>query len=125
MKHHTLPGVGFAALLLGSTVSAQTLPVSNQESVTLPTFDVTESKPVGYGTTNALGATRMNLAIKDTPNSIVILNRELMDDLGALDGLDILKYASGVAPSSTRTINVVTVRGEEVRPNNGANCLDG
>ncbi len=125
MKHHTLPGVSFAVLLLGSTLSAQTVPAADQESVTLPTFDVTESKPVGYGTTNALGATRMNLAIKDTPNSIVILNRELMDDLGALDGLDILKYASGVAPSSTRTINVVTVRGEEVRPNNGANFLDG
>lgn len=91
----------------------------------LPTFDVSESKPVGYGTTNALGATRMNLAIKDTPNSIVILNRELMDDLGAQDGLDILKYASGVAPASTRSINVVTIRGEEVRPNNGANFLDG
>lgn len=93
--------------------------------VRLATFDVTDSKPVGYGTTNALGATRMNLPIMDTPNSIVILNRELMDDLGTADGLDILKYASGVAPASTRTINVVTIRGEEVRPNNGANFLDG
>ena len=113
--------------MLGLTarLAAQTTPPPAGETQVLPTFDVTESKPVGYGTTNALGATRMNLAITDTPHSIVILNRELMDDLGALDGLDILKYASGVSPASTRTINVVSIRGEEVRPENGANFLDG
>jgi iron complex outermembrane receptor protein len=98
---------------------------NDEGRVVLPTFDVSGSKPVGYGTTNALGATRMNMAVKDTPNAIVILNRELMDDMGTQDGLDILKYASGVGPSSTRTINVVTIRGQEVRPTNGSSYLDG
>jgi len=114
--------VPLIALALSAVLGAQE---AESEPVVLPTFNVTESKAVGYGTTNALGATRMNLPITDTSNSIVILNRELMDDLGALDGLDILKYASGVSPASTRTINVVSVRGEEVRPSNGANFIDG
>ena len=125
MNNKLIYGLCLGTILLVHPVAAQTTAAQPQEALVLPTFDVTEAKPVGYGTTNALGATRMNLAIKDTPNSIVILNRELMDDLGTLDGLDILKYASGVAPASTRTINVVTIRGEEVRPNNGSNFLDG
>lgn len=125
MNHKIIFGVCLLALLPMRRLEAQPAPSVDDEPTVLPAFDVTDSKPVGYGTTNALGATRVNLAINDTPNSIVILNRELMDDLGALDGLDILKYASGVAPASTRTINVVTIRGEEVRPNNGANFLDG
>jgi len=125
MKNKIIFGVWLLALVPMPWLAGQPAPSVESEPTVLPAFDVTGTKPVGYGTTNALGATRVNLAISDTPNSIVILNRELMDDLGALDGLDILKYASGVSPASTRTINVVTIRGEEVRAHNGANVLDG
>ena len=73
----TFGAVTLSSLLLALRLAAQTVAVPpNPEPTVLPTFDVTDSKPVGYGTTNAIGATRMNLAIKDTPNTIVILNRE-------------------------------------------------
>lgn len=126
MKTKLIYGLCFCSLLPLFRLSAQSSSdATEEEAVELPPFNVTASETMGYGTPNALGATRVNVAITDTPNSVVILNRELMDDLGTTDGLDILKYASGVNPASTRTINVVSMRGEEVRPGNGANFLDG
>ena len=57
--------------------SAQTLPApKDDEAVKLAPFEVISDKGTrGYGTTNAVGATRVNAPIEITPQSVISLNQ--------------------------------------------------
>lgn len=55
---------------------------ANDESVTvLQSMEVTSSRDEGYRSTQTVSGSRTVEALRDTPTSISILNRELMDDL--------------------------------------------
>ena len=121
MTQKMILGVCLSSLLLVPRLTAQSAPASSEATV-LPAFDISDSKPVGYGTTNAIGATRMNIAIKDTPNSIVILNRELMDDLGTLDGLDVRLSMNALVSAS---VGAKTRNGRPTAPSSSACPISG
>ncbi len=110
----------FAFTLL-SVLSAQTPPrpasppapgVANDETVTLEPFEVVTDKGTrGYGTTNALGATRINSPIADTPQAVVSLNQEFLRDINPTNLADALRFVSGVTKSAGEYGGEVTIRG--------------
>jgi outer membrane receptor protein involved in Fe transport len=53
------------------------------EALVLSVFEVTGDRDVGYRSTQTVASTRTLENLRDTPNSISIINRELIDDLGA------------------------------------------
>jgi len=55
---------------------------SPSEGVQLLIFEVSADKDEGYRSTQTIAGTRTIENLRDTPNSISIINRELMDDLG-------------------------------------------
>jgi len=96
----------------------------NDKVVELDPFTVTESKSTGYGATSSVGGTRINLPINDVPISIVVLNREFMDDVGASNGLEALRWVSGLGPAANVITGAYTLRGQLPR-GSSTNVVDG
>jgi len=59
----TLASLGFTSMLSAQSGS----PVPPEEVVRLSAFEVTAQNDRGYGTTNSLGATRMNISVMESP----------------------------------------------------------
>lgn len=68
---------------------------SGEETITLSPFTVTSEKDEGYRATNTLSGTRMNASLFQTPAPISVLTKEFLDDVGAYDISEMLKYAPG------------------------------
>jgi iron complex outermembrane recepter protein len=106
-----------AAAMLVSTAYAQTQPATPtraEEIVELPGFTVTTSQDVGYRATNSVSATRIDTPIKDLPFAISAFTEQFIDDIGALELLDIVSYAPGVtsgAKEFTQGNNRYSIRG--------------
>lgn len=83
------------ALALASTARAQTA-AAPEEIVKLPTFNVSTDKDVGYRAGNSVSATRIDTPIKDLPFTINAFTEQFINDIGALDLQDVLRYAPGV-----------------------------
>ena len=92
--------------------SSKASAVSSENPIALESFQVTSARDKGYGTSHALGAARLNIAVLDTPMTVVTLNEEFLKDAGATDWVEAAKYVSGVniASSSTRT-GQISMRG--------------
>ncbi|CAA6696511.1 MULTISPECIES: TonB-dependent siderophore receptor [unclassified Lentimonas] len=58
------------------------LGAGEEATFVLPDFVVSSEKDEGYYSANSLGGTRTNQLIKNTPMTIDVVNRDLMDDLG-------------------------------------------
>ncbi|PTX97871.1 TonB-dependent receptor plug domain-containing protein [Opitutus sp. ER46] len=89
------------AALLAAELSAQTAPTSPtptaaEEPVVLSPFLIRSERDRGYGATTSLGASRVALDMSNIPASVVSLNEQLFADIGAVDALEVLPYASGV-----------------------------
>ncbi len=129
-RHPFCFGAIVASLFCGSTLFGQAVPAPAAEPATddkvivLDPWSVTGTTAVGYGSTQSVGGSRINLPILDVPMSIIPVNRELMDDVGAADAYDALRFVSGMGPASTVSINSMTLRGIETRANS-FNVLDG
>lgn len=65
---------------------------TSDETVTLSPFHVSSSDDTGYRATNTLDGSRLNTALKDTPGAISIFTRDLLDDMGVTDVMDLLRY---------------------------------
>jgi outer membrane receptor protein involved in Fe transport len=63
--------------------SSQTAENEKKEIVTLSIFEVTDKKDEGYRSTQTLSGSRTLESLRDTPNSISVINRELINDLNA------------------------------------------
>ena len=63
------------------TPKPSNIPTSS-EILQLSIFEVSADKEEGYRSTQTIAGTRTIENLKDTPNSISIINRELIDDLG-------------------------------------------
>lgn len=64
----------------------------NEETITLNPFIVSTEDEAGYRATNTLDGSRLNTALRDTPGAISIFTRDLLDDLGATDVMEMLRY---------------------------------
>ncbi|MSU73413.1 MAG: TonB-dependent receptor [Opitutus sp.] len=105
------PRLAAFALLSLASLPAQTAPSTpaatasgphkEDEVVTLAPFEVLSDKGTrGYGTTNAMGATRVNAPIENTPQSIISLNQEFMKDVKPASFMEALRFVSGVTKGS-------------------------
>jgi iron complex outermembrane receptor protein len=105
------------ASLASPTVFAQTAPPSNpinDEPLTLATFQVTTTADRGYRAGNSVSATRIDTPIKDLPFSISAFTEQFIEDIGALELLDVVNFAPGVtsgAKEFTQGNNRYSIRG--------------
>lgn len=85
-----------------SIASALVLPLGAQddefdeEVIELSPFVVTTTNDVGYLSTNSTSGTSLNVAIKDLPMAVQVINQEQISDLGASDLAESLTYSAGV-----------------------------
>jgi iron complex outermembrane receptor protein len=84
----------FALPLLATR--AQTPPPSSDETVTLSEFNVSTTSADRYRATDAISAVRVRAALIDTPSSITVLTRDLIDDLAPTRIFDVTRFVAGV-----------------------------
>ncbi len=89
------------------------------DTVALSPFTVTTDKDKGWGATNAISGSRVNTAIKDIPISINVITSELINDIGADNLRESLKYVAGI---QTQTQNDL---GQKVYGPGGVNNPEG
>ena len=82
-------------LAFGQSAAPATSPTSapsSEQPITLNPFLVNAQDETGYRATNTLDGSRLNTALKDTPGAISVFTRDLLDDLGVTDVMDLLRY---------------------------------
>jgi outer membrane receptor protein involved in Fe transport len=62
------------------------------EAVELSPFVVSTLTEKGYAATNTLDGSRLNTALRDTPAAISVFTRDFLDDIGATNMEEILRY---------------------------------
>jgi iron complex outermembrane receptor protein len=100
-------------LVWPALVHAAGAPTTDQV-VQLSAFEVTAANDRGYGTTNSLGATRMNISVLESPQVVVSLNEKFIEDSGLIEFEDVANYVAGVSRGSTKVAGTVTMRGTEI-----------
>ncbi|HRE82322.1 MAG TPA: TonB-dependent receptor [Opitutaceae bacterium] len=95
-------------LLVATTSSlyAQSRDPLPEEPVELDPFSVTSSRDYGYRATNASTATGSGQAVRDTPMSIAILTRELLEDKGLTEIRDALRDVTGMSAASKEELDI-------------------
>jgi iron complex outermembrane receptor protein len=98
------------------TVAGAQAPVAVQEDepVKLADFVVSTIQDSGYRAGNSVSATRIDTPIKDLPFSISAFTEQFIEDIGALELLDVVSYAPGVtsgAKEFTQGNNRFSIRG--------------
>lgn len=78
------------------------------ETVQLSAFQVKSARDYGYRAANSITATGIGTEIYQTPISISVVTRELIDDLGADVVLQALQYTASVATDSRDPTNNTT-----------------
>jgi len=73
---------------------------SDDEVVELSPFVVDTSKDVGYVATNSISGTRLNMSIKDVPLNLEVITSKFMQDTGATNLRDALRYSAGMVLTS-------------------------
>lgn len=102
--HRIIPAAGALFLLWpsstfaqGVTSSTSTSGTEKEEAVKLDPFVISTNKDKGYYSEQTLRGTRTSKNIHDIPVAVTIINKELLDDMGAYDILEPIKYVvSGV-----------------------------
>ena len=69
---------------------------SDEEIYDLSPFAVSTRDDRGYLSTNAVSGTSLNTSIRDLPMALEVINQEFIEDLGALNMDEALKYSAGV-----------------------------
>jgi iron complex outermembrane receptor protein len=93
---------------------APAAPEPEENLVVLPEFSVSTAADKGYLAGNSVSATRVDTAIKDLPFSISAFTEQFIEDIGALELLDVASYAPGVtsgAKEFTQGNNRYSIRG--------------
>jgi len=93
-----------AGILFATPGTAQTVPSNpvRDETVQLSVFEVTTSRDIGYKSTNAAEATRMDTPLENIPMNVTIYNQQMIEDLLATDTAQLLAFE---ASSVVRTEN--------------------
>jgi len=92
-----------STLLLGALATAEAQSTSKEtannpktgkeEVISLSPFQISETKSVGYRTTQTLSGSATVAELRDIPSSISIMNRELMDDLMVTRVKDLVSFS--------------------------------
>lgn len=113
---YALLSLGLAA---ASVWAQEKQTTSNDEVIAMDKFVVQMETDSGYGTSKAAIGTRTVKPVLEVPSSIYVVNKEIIDDLGATYGSQAIKYVSpGAIPeadtsgdgSRSRGFNTGTLR---------------
>jgi iron complex outermembrane receptor protein len=66
---------------------------SDKQQITLSTFVVNSTQNKGYTSTNNGTGFKTNENLMKIPQAVTVVTRDLIDDIGAVDGSNILRYA--------------------------------
>lgn len=127
MKHSravslTLLLIGVASRTLSAQATAQTATAPSDEVVVLSPFTVSESATGRYQATEATSGTRVRVSLFESPQSVSVITRDLMDDISPGRIVDAARYAAGVTESTIPNAqDRTTIRGFQ---NDGA-TIDG
>ncbi|MDZ4798271.1 MAG: TonB-dependent receptor [Bryobacteraceae bacterium] len=89
-----LTGLAASSLLrLASASTATTADPSSESRVNLSRFEVTTTQDTGYVANNAVSGFKTNQSLMKIPQSISVLTRDLIDDVGAVNTSDLLQFA--------------------------------
>lgn len=107
-----------AAIVPASAQSAQNRS-DEEKTITLDAFTVTANAVDGYKATNVLSGTRFNTSLFELPKPVDVVTREFMDDIGALDITEALRYTPSIAVdrdegNADKTDSNVMIRGFDV-----------
>ncbi len=94
-----LTGAILAPGLLAQVAPSTDDPV-DEDVVELSPFTVDTTADKGYRATNSISGSRLNTAIKDIPMPIEVITEEFLQDVGADDLRESLKYSAGVILNS-------------------------
>lgn len=99
-------------------------PLEDKAALVLDPFSVSASNVKGYGVTDTVGGSRITTSIFDTSMSITVINREFLDDVGAFNNFDALRWVSGLGPAAQPGIGAYSLRGQLPRSGSG-DFIDG
>lgn len=113
--HCRTAGITFLALLVPAILAAAEPAAAKAQdpAVMLSIFEVTGDKDEGYRSTQTVSGSRTLENLRDVPNSISILNRELIDDLNATTVSELSAFAltGEIADNTESTIANYVFRG--------------
>ena len=84
-------------ILGGSSLLAQE--PEDDEIIELSPFTVVEDDQGGYRASNTISGTKINTALRDLPLSLEVITEDFIDDIGAFDLQESLRYTTGVTTS--------------------------
>lgn len=87
----------FATVLLSIATLADAAEAADAGDVVLPSVSVVGAATASYNPQEASGATRTDTPLREVPQSVRVLPRALLDDIGATRFDQSFDYASGVA----------------------------
>ena len=115
MARSPLPPLAALAALLPTTgLLAQATPVrpptttAPDQPVLLSAFEVSAEGDDGYKAANAISGTRFNVPLLDLPRPIEVITAEFIEDIGAREIGEALKYSGSMADNGTATPDDVT-----------------
>ena len=107
---------------LPAQTAATAPPTAAADPITLSPFVVTTEQDKGYGVTHSIGASRINLPVREIPTYSVTINEQFMKDIMALELTEATRFVSGMETTSSGRNGQTTLRGYEVGT---ANWRDG
>lgn len=85
--------VASAPLSLFAQVTAQQPAAGDEHSINLSRFEVTTTQDKGYIANNAATGFKTNQSLMKIPQSVTVITRDLIDDIGATRTSDVLQFA--------------------------------
>jgi len=109
-----------APRLAAQAAASSPVPASPDAAIVqLPSFEVTTQQDQGYRAANSVSATRVDTPISDLPFAISAFTQQFIEDTGATDLYDVVRYAAGVT-SGAKEFNAgadsFTIRGFQQTP---------
>lgn len=114
MRAFGLLGLVLAPLAVPAAFAQTANAPAGDDVITLSNFQVTTTADSGYRAGSSVSATRTDTPIKNLPFSISAFTEQFIDDIGALELLDVVLFAPGVtsgAKEFTQGNNRFSIRG--------------
>ncbi len=108
---------------LGTPDASSSVGGAHETAVVLPSFNVSSTQANPYNAVSAVSAVRVNTPLLDTPSSISVITREIIDDLVPTRVFDVARYAAGIQDGRGLQFQErMIIRGFEA---NGGRVVDG
>jgi iron complex outermembrane recepter protein len=96
------------AVFASCPLGGQEDPTTGEDIVELSPFEVEAAANEGYYATNVLSGTRFNTNLLSLPKPIEVITAEMIEDIGAVEIAEVLKYSGSVSDNSAGTPDDIT-----------------